>query len=76
MENEHFHGNCETTRNHTSQTPAFTNHGVKKEGHVKDQFCSIHKVVFCHCGWEWGFHYGTRSQQGVSLYNIFSEFSE
>jgi hypothetical protein len=29
--------------------------------------CSTHDVACCRCGWEWGWHYGTKSPYGKQL---------
>lgn len=36
-------------------------HGVMKNN-FNHSFCLDHQVLFCRCGWEWGWHSGTDNE--------------
>lgn len=58
IDSPHFHGKCKK-RKHTT----INKHGEgMRHSIIHDFWCLEHKVPFCKCGWEWGFHYGTNSK--------------
>jgi len=58
IDNEHFH--CKDKGCKLKEITFFRND--KRKSSIKCQFCEIHEVNVCRCGWEIGWHYGLNSK--------------
>ena len=53
---EKKHDKCKGVEPHKT----FIDHG-QTIGTIYDFFCKTHDVLLCRCGWEWGYHRGTKN---------------
>ncbi len=61
---DHFHGpetNCRVEP-HVIKRLKKSSNGKIKIIQMRASKCETHKLITCHCGWEWGWHNATYSQ--------------